>query len=136
MSGPVLFARYAFPPNSHGYCGPATTTSFFEHGVTGADERGLRHLSSQFAGAWPYLQLIAAELGLDDPLDRRVVDAYWVGNSRLNQVRTRAIGNSMEDRFRAAGGAGVRCPHRERGRRRSTAPQLRGLLHLPVDWAC
>ncbi|MGZ5373161.1 MAG: DUF6390 family protein, partial [Aeromicrobium sp.] len=23
VPGPVLFARYAFPPNSHGYCGPA-----------------------------------------------------------------------------------------------------------------
>lgn len=106
VSGPVLFARYAFPPNSHGYCGPNDHQSFFEHGVTGEDEHGLRALSQQFAGAWPYLQLIAAELGLDDPLDRRVVDAYWVGNSRLNQVSTRAIGNSMEERFRHRAGPG------------------------------
>jgi hypothetical protein len=105
VSGPVLFARYAFPPNSHGYCGPADHDAVFEHGVTGADDRGLRSLSQQFAGAWPYLELIAASLGLDDPLDRRVVDAYWVGNSRLNRVTPKAVGNSMEDRFRASTGS-------------------------------
>jgi len=105
VSGPVLFARYAFPPNSHGFCGPTDHGSFFEHAVTGADDRGLRDLSRQFAGAWPYLELIAASLGLDDPLDRRVVDAYWVGNSRLNQVTPSAVGKSMEERFRPMTGS-------------------------------
>jgi len=100
VPGPVLFASYAFPPNSHGYCGPGDSGAFFEYGVAGADERGLRELARQFAGAWPYLQLIASATGLADPLDRRVVDAYWVGSERLNHVSTRAVGNSMEDRFR------------------------------------
>ena len=100
VPGPVLFARYAFPPNSHGFCGPADHTAFFEYGVSGADDRGLRALSQQFAGAWPYLELIAEATGLADPLDRRVVEAYWVGSPRLDLVSTRAVGNSMEDRFR------------------------------------
>ena len=100
VPGPVLFARYAFPPNYHGFCGPGDHTSFFEYGVAGADDRGLRALSAQFAGAWPYLELIAGATGLDDPLDRRVVEAYWVGSPRLNAVSTRALGHSMEDRFR------------------------------------
>ena len=60
VPGPVLFARYAFPPNSHGYCGPGDHESFFSYGVAGADDRGLRELARQFAGAWPYLELIAA----------------------------------------------------------------------------
>lgn len=104
VPGPVLFARYAFPPNSHGYCGPHDHTTFFEYGVAGADDRGLRAMSQQFAGAWPYLELIAGATGLDDPLDRRVVEAYWVGSPRLDHVSTRAVGNSMEDRFRAVAG--------------------------------
>jgi len=104
VPGPVLFARYAFPPNSHGFCGPGDSTAFFEYGVAGADDRGLRDLSQQFAGAWPYLELIAAATGLDDPLDRRVVEAYWVGSPRLDQVSTRSVGNSMEERFRAMTG--------------------------------
>jgi uncharacterized protein DUF6390 len=76
--GPVLFARYAFPPNSHGFCGPNDPAAFFEYGVAGADDRGLRVLSQQFAGAWPYLELIASATGVADPLDRRVVEAYWM----------------------------------------------------------
>ena len=35
-----------------------------------------------------------------DPLDSRVVEAYWVGSPRLDHVSTRAVGNSMEERFR------------------------------------
>ena len=100
VPGPVLFARYAFPPNFHGYCGPGDHTSFFSYGVAGADDRGLRELARQFAGAWPYLELIAAATGLADPLDSRVVEAYWIGSPRLDHVSTRAVGNSMEDRFR------------------------------------
>jgi hypothetical protein len=100
VPGPVLFARYAFPPNSHGFCGPDDHTAFFEYGVAGADDRGLRSMSQQFAGAWPYLQLIAGATGLEDPLDRRVVEAYWVGTPRLDRVDTRAVGDSMDERFR------------------------------------
>ena len=102
---PVLFARYAFPPNSHGFCGPADSGGLFEYAVAGVDDGGLRAMAQQFAGAWPYLQLIAAATGLDDPLDRRVVEAYWVGSPRLDQVGTRSVGDSMEDRFRYMTGA-------------------------------
>lgn len=105
VPGPVLFARYAFPPNSHGFCGPADHTGFFEYGVAGADDRGLRSMSQQFAGAWPYLELIASATGLDDPLDHRVVEAYWVGSPRLDHVDIHSVGNSMEERFRATTGS-------------------------------
>jgi hypothetical protein len=105
VPGPVLFARYAFPPNSHGFCGPADHGGFFEYGVAGRDDGGLRAMARQFAGAWPYLELIAGATGLDDPLDRRVVEAYWVGSPRLDQVGTRSVGDSMEERFRSMTGA-------------------------------
>ncbi len=105
VPGPVLFARYAFPPNSHGYCGPNDHTAFFQYGVAGADDGGLRSMSKQFEGAWPYLELIAGATGLDDPLDRRVVEAYWVGSPRLDQVSIQAVGNSMEERFRSMTGS-------------------------------
>jgi hypothetical protein len=62
-------------------------------------------MAQQFAGAWPYLQLIAGATGLDDPLDRRVVEAYWVGSPRLELVGTPAVGDSMEERFRYMTGA-------------------------------
>src|SRR3954469_25621371 len=105
VPGPVLFARYAFPPNSHGFCGPADSGGFFEYGVAGRDDGGLRAIAQQLAGAWPYLELIAGATGLSDPLDARVVEAYWVGSPRLEGVSTRAVGNSMEERFRRTTGA-------------------------------
>jgi hypothetical protein len=105
VPGPVLFARYAFPPNSHGFCGPPDSGGLFEYGVAGVDDGGLRAMARQFAGAWPYLELIAGATGVADPLDRRVVEAYWIGSPRLDRVSTRAVGDSMEDRFRFMTGA-------------------------------
>jgi hypothetical protein len=98
--GPILFVRYAFPPNHHGYCGPNDNVGFFQYGAAAVVDQGLRALAGQFAGAWPYLELIAGATGIADPLDRRVVEAYWIGNPLLDSVGVRPLGNSMEDRFR------------------------------------
>lgn len=102
--GPVLFIRYAFPPNNHGYCGPNDSLTFFEYGATGTVDPGLRAQAREFAGAWPYLELIAGATGVPDPLDRRVVEAYWVGNPMLEKIGVAAIGASMEERFRFRAG--------------------------------
>lgn len=53
VPGPVLFARYAYPPNSHGYCGPADAGAFFEFGASGTDDRGLWAMAQQFAEPGP-----------------------------------------------------------------------------------
>lgn len=98
--GALLFVRYAFAPNELGYCGPADSRQLLEYGTAGVVDGGLTALARQFAGAWPYLELIAGATGIADPLDHRVVEAYWVGNQLLDQVGTTALGNSMEERFR------------------------------------
>lgn len=103
--GPLMFVRYAFPPNQRGSCGPPESGTFFQYGVTGTIDAGLTELARQFAGAWPYLELIAGACGLPDPLDRRVVEAYWVGNRLLDRIGTRAMGDSMEERFRRRAGS-------------------------------
>ena len=54
-----------------------------------------------------------ASNGIPDPLDFRVVEAYWVGNSLLDSVGITNIGNSMEDRFRAR--TGRQFPHLAEG---------------------
>ncbi|MDQ6658334.1 MAG: DUF6390 family protein [Actinomycetota bacterium] len=100
VPGPIMFVRYAFPPNFHGACGPADHQSFFAYGAASAVDGGLRSLAQQFAGAYPYLELIAQSTGIADPLDRRVVEAYWVGNDLLDRVGVTNLGDSMEDRFR------------------------------------
>jgi hypothetical protein len=101
VSGPVLFARYAYGPNSLGYCGPDETQELFEHATGDSpEERALRSLAEQFEGAFPYLQLIARANGLPDPLDARVVEAYWLGNGLLDNVTPALLGRSLESRFR------------------------------------
>lgn len=98
--GPVLFGRYAFGPNRLGYCGPDESRSLLALAATGTDDRGLRSLARGFEGAYPYLQLIAAANDVADPLDRKVVEAYWLGNGLTAAVRARELHRSVAERFR------------------------------------
>jgi hypothetical protein len=106
-SGPQLFARFAYPPNALGYCGPPDPRALLEQATAPSVDAGLRAAAVRFEGAWPYLQLIAAAAGLDDPLDRRVVEAYWVGNDLLDRVDARLLLRSLDDRFGPRVGHGV-----------------------------
>jgi hypothetical protein len=98
-SGPMLFARYAYPPNRLGLCGPDDAPSLRDAALA-AEDREVRELARGFEGAFPYLQLIAREGGVADPLDRRVVEAYWLGGGLVSRVRPRALHRSVDDRFR------------------------------------
>lgn len=120
VGGALRFARYAIAPNRLGYCGPTDHLALFEHAVdppaggspvgarhrTDAAEwsRGLRALAAGFEGAWPYLELIAEANRIADPLDDRVVSAYWLGGPLLRSVGPYVGGNHVESRFRARAG--------------------------------
>jgi hypothetical protein len=112
-SGVLRFARYALAPNNLGYCGPDDDGSLFEQSVTpgatagsGSGEAilGLRSLAEGFEGAWPYLELIAGANGVADPLDDRVVSAYWLGGESLRRVPAYSGANHVEERFRRRAG--------------------------------
>lgn len=100
-SGPIRFARYAFGPNQLGYCGPDEAAELFEQATAGREDAVLRSLAGRFEGAYPYLELIARSNGIADPLDARVVEAYWLGSPLLNNVRPADLGPSLERRFRS-----------------------------------
>ncbi len=104
LAGPVLFARYAYPPNALGYCGPADPVALFEMSSQGTALDDLSHLAARFEGAWPYLQLIASWNDIADPLDRRVVEAYWAGNELVTRVPPAALSASLGDRFERRAG--------------------------------
>jgi hypothetical protein len=63
-------------------------------------DHGLRDLAARFEGAYPYLELIARAHGIADPMDLRVVDAYWIGNRLSDQVDPALMLQSMDARFR------------------------------------
>jgi hypothetical protein len=99
-SGPVLFARYAYSPNRLGLCGPDDAETLFGEASSGGDDRELRRLARGFEGAYPYLELIARANGIPDPLDARVVDAYWLGSPLLERVTAGGFADSLRTRFR------------------------------------
>lgn len=93
--GALLFARYAYPPNELGYCGPDGAAAMLQPDATAEIERRAR----QFEGAWCYLQFIAESAGIDDPLDARVVEAYWVGNDLLDLCDPHVLMRWLVPRF-------------------------------------
>jgi hypothetical protein len=100
VPGPIRFARYAYGPNRLGYCGPDAADELLGEAAAGGDLRRIRELAEGFEGAWPYLELIARSNGIADPLDVRVVEAYWLGGDLLERVPAGAFARSNETRFR------------------------------------
>lgn len=89
-AGVDLFSRYAHAPNALGYCGPSS-------GVAGSEDE-VRAAARRFSGVWPYLQVLARLTGTEDPLDQRLVEAYWLGrdlgvdNARFGEELLAVIG--------------------------------------------
>src|ERR1700735_2363831 len=102
-AGERLFARYAYAPNHLGYCGPADSAALAELASTGHTDADVRAIASRFSGAWPYLSVLAELAGIADPLDERVVRAYWTGSSLLDEVDRPRFWRNLLDRIAAAG---------------------------------
>jgi hypothetical protein len=94
--GALLFARYAYPPNELGYCGPDGAAALLRSDAPAEIARRARG----FDGAWSYLELIAESADIADPLDASVVEAYWIGNELLDMVGPDALVARLRDRFR------------------------------------
>jgi hypothetical protein len=92
-AGAVLFARYAYPPNALGYCGPGGEP------LVAAPPDEIARRARHFEGAWTYLEFLAAVAGLDDPLDPAVVSAYWIGGPLLEAASPGALVDFLRERF-------------------------------------
>ena len=106
-SGALRFARFAFRPNALGYCGGEAPGELFDRVVASthdlaasADDPDLHRLCGEFAGARPYLELLARAQGARGPLDPEVVEAYWVGGPLLQALRPQAFQADLERRIR------------------------------------
>jgi len=105
-AGRVLFARYAYAPNSLGYCGPAGSAALeaVACGATDPDDGDVDSAARQFSGAWPYQELLADLSGVDDALDDAVVRGYWTGNELTAAVDRERFGRELLDRLGASAG--------------------------------
>ncbi|HTP54549.1 MAG TPA: DUF6390 family protein [Thermoplasmata archaeon] len=84
MDGVQLGARFSIATNRLSFCGPADAEPALYAAIrapTGG--AAARRALGGFEALMPYLEAIAAKHALD-PFDRRVVEAYWIGNDLLD----------------------------------------------------
>ena len=85
VRGLLLHSKHAFMPNNLGYCGPDDRGRILEHLEEGKGGSELISTLKRFESAYPFLALIARGTGRG-VYDYSVPEAYWIGNSLLEQV--------------------------------------------------
>ncbi len=114
-NGVELASRFSLPTSLRGYCGPPGAPEALYGAATGdGDREAARRALEGFEALMPYLEAIAEHGGLE-PFDRRVVEAYWVGNDLLDHW--------TREEF-----AGILDRLVERGLPRSVSEELKGQL--------
>jgi hypothetical protein len=85
-AGLALASRYSYPPNSFSLCGPQKQKDLSWYAARQLPDKGNAEILTQFKTLYPYLTLIAGSNHIKDPFDKRVVEAYWIGNSLLKNI--------------------------------------------------
>lgn len=96
-NGLILAARYGRPPNLLHYCGPDRQQDLDAYLRTRTSDAGLAEILQDFETLYPYLTLIAGANNISDPFDRRVVEAYFIGNDLLQAVSLRSYDIFLDD---------------------------------------
>jgi hypothetical protein len=99
-SGLLQFIRYGFAPNLLSYCGPRDSKAIQDYLKAGRVDQGLKELMVEYTGALPHLRFIARQNQIKDPFDRKVVEAYWIGNGLLERCDLREFYDEIYQRFR------------------------------------
>lgn len=90
-SGLSIAAAYGLVPNKLGYCGPQEKKKrerlldFLRGNISDSE---ITPIMKQFEGAYCYYRLIARKNNIKNPFDKKVVEAYWIGNSLLEKIKT------------------------------------------------
>ena len=83
--GVLFHAKYAFMPNSLGYCGPDEKGQIQRGLEGGRSDEELVQTLQKFEAAYPFLKLIAKSAGRQ-VFEYSVPEAYWIGNRLLDMV--------------------------------------------------
>ncbi len=86
--------------------------------------------------AWAYLEIIPAAAGLADPVDERVVEAYWLGNDLLERVDPALFARAARTKFAREIGAhwAALAPRGAPGRPGEGPPSWISGLHCRPCW--
>jgi len=90
-------AKYAFMPNYFGYCGPDKNQELFDYTVNSYSDGGLAQIINQFEVLFPYLKFIAQSNKIENPYDQKVIEAYWIGNQLLDNIKPLRFRQFFED---------------------------------------
>jgi len=84
-AGLLLHTKHALKPNSLGYCGPDENQILLQHLYDSSTSDRLVSTLTKFEAAYPFVRMIAKATGRP-AFDRKVTEAYWIGNSLLDKV--------------------------------------------------
>lgn len=102
MSGPKLAALYGLIPNRLGFCGPKQELlKKFIIGQLSIPE--IIPTLEKFEAAYAYYQLIAAKNRIASPFNKKVVEAYWLGNELLEKIATDDLRDFVIEKFSKPG---------------------------------
>ena len=85
-------ARYAFMPNRLHLCGPENQADVLEfYSKIDRPQKSIEPLLEKFETMFPYLKMIAAANREKDPFEKKIAEAYWIGNEKLMNVPPRKL---------------------------------------------
>jgi hydrogenase maturation factor len=105
MLGVKRAVLYGLRPHDLGYCGPKCNSAsvLLDYLAGKVSEQKIRKILKSFRGACPYYQLIAKSNKIKDLFDDKVVEAYWIGNKLLDNVKYSDIQQMIRTKFSAPG---------------------------------
>jgi len=101
LEGLIRTCKYSFAPNSLGYCGAKDFSVLFERFIKEPSKQAackVKEALRSFVGLHSYLSLIAKHNSLSE-FDESVIEAYWLGNSLLENVPVKAVRELIEKKF-------------------------------------
>jgi len=105
MSGPKIAALYGLIPNELGFCGPKEDQEKLRQFIRGElNILSILVVLKKFQAAYQYYELIAGVNKISaGPLNKRVVEAYWIGNELLEKVSASDMRKLIINKFSGPG---------------------------------
>src|SRR3989344_1085829 len=97
--GLLICAKYSSAPNFFGYCGPPKNSALVDHLREKVGDREVENILSRFDSLYLNLRLIAIENKISDPFDQKVVEAYWIGNNLLHNIKSKNYAALLGEKF-------------------------------------
>jgi hypothetical protein len=97
--GLLTCSRYAFAPNFYQYCGPDKNKTLEDYLKASESDIGLKKILVDFETLYSYLKFIAWSNRINNPFDEKVVEAYWLGNGLLENIRIKDFYRFLQANF-------------------------------------